>query len=424
MYRIHRNLRRAGIDSKILCEQNFSGSRDVLTLPRPPKIEAVLERVAWQFGLVDIHRFSSFKIAGHVAFREADIVHFHGLHGGFLNYLALPRLTKDKPGVFNLSDFWPMTGHCAVSYDCQRWKTGCGRCPYLSAPPAIKRDSTALQWKLKNWAYHRSNLTFVSLCTQYAERAKESMIGDMPVYLIPYGVDTDIYRPMDPQSCRRLLGLDPQRKVLMFAALGLNQHNKGGDLLLKALRSLPERLKRVTVLLLLGNGGQRIAEAVGMEAVNLGFVASSRLQRIAYSAADVFVSPTRGEAFGQVIIESMACGTPVVAFGVGGVLDTVRPGITGYRAEPEDAEDLAAGILELLEDEPRRVAMGRRCRQVVEEEYSAQLETRRYIDIYRRILGLAGEGAQSGGSSAGTEKVQETQQETPTIPVSGRRVLP
>ena len=105
----------------------------------------------------------------------------------------------------------------------------------------------------------------------------------------------------------------------------------------KRWRVCPHSLKAETVLLLLGEGGETIAEAVGIPALNLGYVSSDQLKAIAYCAADLFILPTRADNLPLGLLESMACGTPLVSFRVGGVPELVRPGITGYLAEPGDA---------------------------------------------------------------------------------------
>ncbi|KPL25197.1 MAG: glycosyl transferase [Anaerolineae bacterium SM23_84] len=385
MYRLHLGLKKAGFDSKILCGIKTLDSSDSVAGPRLSRLERYLGKVTSGLGLNDIHRISSFKIPKSKAYLEADIINFHGFRKYF-NYLALPALTKNKPGVFTLQDIWPFTGHCAISYDCDRWKIGCGKCPYPDVIPSIRRDNTRLEWKLKDWVYGRSNLVIVTLCSQVTEQAKQSMLNRFPIYQIPSGIDTKVYEPLDPEQCRSLLGIPPGKKVLMFAALNLSHYWKGGDLLLKALQGLPESLKAETVLLLLGDKGEAIVQTVGIQAINLGYIINDRVKAIAYSAADLFISPTRAEAFGLVIQESIACGTPVVACGVGGVLDLVRPGITGYLAEPENAQDLRNGIVQLLEDGPLRSHMGQQCRAVVLKEYDLELQVQRYVDLYRQIL--------------------------------------
>lgn len=391
MQRLHIGLRRAGIDSKILCGQKtIETSKNTVELQRSTSLKIIekiiKEAVTSPIGLNDIHAISSFNIKNEHVYLDADILNLHCIHEGFFNYLALPSLTKSKPAVFTFHDMWAFTGHCAYSYDCDRWKIGCGKCPYPETSPSIKRDATHWEWKLKNWAYNRSNLTIVTNSKWVMEQAKQSMINHLPIHHIPYGIDTETYQPLNPEQCRSLLGIPIGKKVLMFGAEKLNIPRKGGDLLLQALQSLPESLKAETVLLLLGGSGEAIAEITGFQILNLGYLSNERLMAIAYSAANLFLFPTRADTFGLVSIESQACGTPVVSFRVGGVPEHVRPGITGYLAEPENAEDFRDGIVQLLEDEPLRRYMSQQCREIAVKEYSLELYTQRYIQLYRQLL--------------------------------------
>jgi glycosyltransferase involved in cell wall biosynthesis len=152
-----------------------------------------------------------------------------------------------------------------------------------------------------------------------------------------------------------------------------------------ALDELPVQLRRDAVLLALGEGGEALVQKAGIEGIALEYVKSDRLKRIAYSAADVLVFPTRAENLSLVLLESMACGTPMVSFRVGGVPDLVRPGLTGYLAEPEDVKDLAAGIVKLLEDLPLRTSLGRHCREIAVKEYALDLHVERHIGLYRKV---------------------------------------
>ena len=386
MYRLHSGLRQAGIDSKILCKFKTTNSPEVFQYSSNlEQLEKILQQVTSRLGLNNIHRLSSFKIKQHPAYLDADILHFHGIHGGFISYLALPALTESKPTVFTLCDMWAMTGHCAFSYDCDRWKIGCGKCPYPDSNPSIKRDATRLEWKLKDWVYSHSNLTIVSKSTWLTELARQSLLSRYPIYQIPNGIDTAIYQPLDREQCRSELGIPLDKKVLMFAALKLDNFQKGGDLLLKALQSLPASLKTETVLLTFGKGGETLAESVGMQTINLGYVSDDRRKAICYSAADLFLFPTRAESFGNVALESIACGTAVVSFKVGGVTEHVRHGITGYLAEPGNAQDFCNGILQLLEDRNLRAQMSQQCRAIAIQEYSLELCTQRHIDLYKTL---------------------------------------
>jgi glycosyltransferase involved in cell wall biosynthesis len=351
-------------------------------------MERFLSRVTFRLGLNDVHCVGAFQIKNMPAYMEADLVHFQVIHGQFFSYLALPSLTANKPAVFTIRDMWPLTGHCAVSYDCERWKLGCGKCPYPDAPPPLPAqwDSSRLEWKLKNWSYSHSRLTVVALSRRMTEQAQQSMLGHFPIHHIPNGVDTEVYRPLDPHLCRSALGIPAEKKVLLFAAGHLNRQHKGSDLLAQALHALPPSLKTEIVLLLLGEGGEVIADAFDVQVLPLGYVGGHRFKALAYSAADLCVLPTRGEGLPNVLLESMACGIPMVSFDIGGVPDLVRPGATGYLARPEDVQDLRNGILTLLEDAALRQAMGQQCRAIALTEYAVELEVQRYIALYHDVL--------------------------------------
>lgn len=386
MHRLYLGLKRAGVDSKILCGLKTIQSPDISQIPRKPKLERLIKLVTANLGLNDIHLVGSYKIKQLEVYKQADILDFHGTHSNTLSYLALPRLTEDKPAVFTLHDMWALTGHCAYSYDCERWKTGCGQCPYPDEHPKIRRDGTAIEWKLKNWVYNRSNLSIVAVSRWLTDLAKQSILQNFPIYYIPNGIDTNIYKPLDPEQCRFLLGLPSDKKVLMFGALSLQNHRKGGDLLLKALQNLPNALKRDLVILTIGNGGEVITQALDMQHVNVGFVSSDHLKAICYSAADLFIHPTRADNLPLVLLESMASGTPMLSFDVGGVPELVRPGVTGYLAEAENVQDLCQGIVELLEDEPQRRKMEWECRELALQEYALELQIQRYLTLYDGLI--------------------------------------
>jgi glycosyltransferase involved in cell wall biosynthesis len=385
-YRLHNGLRQAGIDSHILC--NYPTQPTSVAIPHVRWAERALSRVTLRLGLNDVHCVGAFRIKHLPVFQDADVVNFHGIHGQFFSYLALPTLTADKAAVFTVRDMWPLTGHCAVNYDCERWRTGCGHCPYPNVGPPLPegRDGTRLEWKLKRWVYRHSRMTVVALSTRMTKQLQQSILGHLPVYHIPNGVDTEAYQPLDQTMCRAALGISVHRKVLLFAAGHLNRQNKGGEVLLKALHGLPPALQKDLVLLLMGEGGNVLANATHLDVRPMGYVGGARLKTMLYAAADLCVLPTFGEGLPNVLLESMACGTPMVSFDVGGVPDLVRPGVTGYLAAPADVDDLRHGILMLLEDTAGRAAMGQCCRDIAVKEYDTAYEVQRYIELYQRVL--------------------------------------
>ncbi len=388
VYRLHQGLLAQGIDSRFLVDLATTSSTRVASIPQKRYIDYQIYRFTRRFGFNDIHLTSSFDILKHSFYQAADVLHFHNLHSGYFNYLALPFLTKNKPAVLTLHDMWGITGHCAYSFDCDRWKIGCGQCPYPDIYPPIQTDNTHWEWKLKHWSYSRSKLIAVVATSHWlADQAKQSILNGYPIHRIPYGIDTKVYQPLDSHDCRSVLGISKNKRVLLFAAQKLTDSRKGGNLLLQALQGLPESLKAETMLLIFGNGGEALAERVGIPTLNLGFIGSDHLKAIAYSAADLFLFPTRADAFGLVAQEAMACGTPIVAFNIGGVRDLVRPSVTGYLAKADDAKDFCHGIMQLLEDCHLCADLGQQCRAIVQEEYSLELQAKRYMELYS--LGLS-----------------------------------
>jgi glycosyltransferase involved in cell wall biosynthesis len=378
------NLRSAGIDARILCGSKIR--EDSITIPRWSRLESLIGRITCRAGLNNVHCVSSFRVKNMEAYRTADVIDFHCIHHEFFSYLALPRLTADKPCVFTLHDMWPFTGHCHNSLDCEKWKTGCGTCPYPQVEPAIQRDGTWMEWRLKNWVYQRSRLALVTPSKWLGEQVKESILGHFPTYHIPHGVDTDIYHPLDFRMCREALGIPSGKNVVLFAVDDLKRRLKGTDLLLKAMEMLPDSLKSETVLLLLGKGGDALARMTSLPSHSVGYISSDRLKALCYSAADLLVSPTRADNFPVTLLESLACGTPIVSFRINGVPEIVRPDLTGYLAQPENAQDLAHGICILLEDRSLLAAMRERCRAVALNEYKVQTQTKRYMDLYHEVV--------------------------------------
>lgn len=382
-YRLHQGLIAEGISSRLLVATQSLEDDQIATIQRLQRIESRLRYLNEALGLRHLNFISSFKIPQHSFYQQADIINLHNVHGGFFNYLSLPSLTQTKPCVWTLHDMWSFTGGCVYSYDCDRWKIGCGKCPYPDA--IVGRDATHWEWKLKDWVYSKSNLTIISPSRWLTEQAKHSILSKFEIHHIPYGIDTNAYLPLDTNQCRAILGIPPQKKVLMFGAQNLQDTRKGGDLLLQALNLLPQSLHSELMLLTLGSGGEKITKELGLPTLSLGYVSSDRLKSIAYSAADLFLFPTRADNLPLVLQESLACGTPMVSFNVGGVSELVRPHITGYLAQPENPRDFCHGILQLLEDQEQLSKMRQQCREIALAEYNLDVQAQRYINIYQSL---------------------------------------
>lgn len=388
-YRLHTGLRRRGIRSRMLVGWKVTGDKDVRLIRGRwlGRLDHLCGRLFDRLSLQYLFYPSSFLLPWRSWFRKADIIQLYITHGGYFSHTALTRISRLRPVVWRLSDMWSMTGHCAYSYECERWKSGCGACPYLADYPGLRRDTTALLWQIKDWIYARSRLTIVAPSKWAARLVEQSpLFNRFPVHIIPNGLDTEVFRPLPKCSTREMFDIDTRSRVIFFSAHSVSDRRKGAPFLEEALSRLADGgMKDVTVLVVGARANEW--ELGGQLPVKcLGEISDDQIMAAAYATADLFILPTLAENLPNGILESMACGTPVVSFNVGGVPEAVRHMETGYLAAYRDAADLAKGIQLLLDDPDLRSRMSRRCREIVEQEYSMDLQAKRFIDLYHDVI--------------------------------------
>jgi glycosyltransferase involved in cell wall biosynthesis len=399
MIRLSRGLERLGHASSMLVGYRRNQEPGIGELKGPN--DKVWDRVTRSLDL----RFSlnawSYRISWQIhqmrLFQQADIINLHNLHGGYFNYRALPGLAHHKPVVWTLHDMWALTGHCAYSYDCERWKTGCHHCPLLREPGRqivepwpLSLDRSRAVWNSKRDVYRKTPLHIVTPSKWLYGMVKSSILGSASsVHYVPYGVDPEVFHPSDRRTARHALGLPPDAQVIFFSAAPRRNmlradHRKGLAYLLQALEQLP--VSHSTWLLTSGSLSELDQYSGQFHVRQLGYVNDERLQQLAFAAADLFVAPSLADNLPLTLIEALTCGTPVVAFDAGGIPELVRHMETGYLARHKDAADLTHGIKVLLQDESLRRRMGQRGRKIAEAEYSLEIQGRRYVNIYEEVL--------------------------------------
>lgn len=209
--------------------------------------------------------------------------------------------------------------------------------------------------------------------------------------VIPNGVATEIYQPLPKVKARELLGINRNSHVVLFAAhVVAPDTRKGGEFVAPVMEKVASSGFNNLVLLVLGEKAESWKEGHGYQTVRLGFTQSEPLLAIVYSAADVLLSPSVAENFPNTVVESFACGTPAVGFDTGGMADVIRHMETGYLARYRELDDLVNGLRLLVKDKGLRLTIGRRCREVAENEYSLKLQAARFKALYERILGNHG----------------------------------
>ncbi len=317
---------------------------------------------------------------------EADAVHLHNIHGGYLSYGLLPRLTQRKPVVWTLHDMWALTGHCCHSLDCARWRSGCGRCPYPGTYPPVRVDATRSDWHLKRWVYARSRAVIVTPSRWLAGLVRASMLSHLPLHVVPNAVDTAVYAPRARADCRERLGLPADRQVLLFVAEHVNSPFKRFEFLPEVLRLIPAERRAGLLLLVMGGEAPGEGQVDGIPAVCLGYVSEAARKVAAYGAADLLLYPTRADNLPMVVQEALACGCPVVGEDVGGVGELVRSGVTGLLVPSGRPEAFAAGVCSLLEHASHRRGLERQCRDVAVREYGLDLHLQRMLAIYDEAI--------------------------------------
>lgn len=383
--RLFQGLKSRGVDTKMLVGKSSFEDDTVKIVPHNLSGEKLISRINIPLGLNYIHYYSSFNIPNHAFFKQADVINFHTIHSGYFNYLALARLTRDKPAVFTMHDMWAFTGHCSFSYTCTKWENGCGNCPDLSIFPEVQRDATAIEWKLKRRTYRRSNLTFVAPSIWLANLAKKSILKEHPIHHIPNGLDTKVFAPADKRMSRETLGIPGDKTVILFGAMGLSDKRKGGELILETLGKLNNDTRSNLFLLTFGTDTLGKIEELGIAFKQLGYIKEDKMKSVIFSASDIFLFPSKADNLPCIIQESMACGTPTVATDIGGIPELVRPGITGLLFTPESAEDFKNKIEELIRNREMRDQMADHCRRIAVEEYDISIQARKYESLFKEL---------------------------------------
>lgn len=386
-YRLHTGLRAQGVRSRMLVGQYMTNDPDVALLRSTPlrALDRAIGKTVDHFGYQYLAYPSTFALPLHPWFRAADVVQLYNTHGGYFNHLALPMLSARKPIVWRLSDCWPMTSHCPFDVRCGNPTFG-GRCPNPATYPALARDVTDVLWRAKRWAYAHSQLTIVAPTQWMARMVRESpLLGRSPMYVIPNGVDTEVFRPMPKLGARRALGIPVDQPTICFGANTLDEPRKGAHEFTAALARLASGLRQLVTVLTIGSGGREWRAPAPFVTYTLGHLSDDVALAQAYAAADVFVAPAIADQLPNTILESMACGTPTVAFAVGGIPEVIRHRETGMLAASGDAAGFASGIHTFLDDAALTSACGARARALIESGYTDRHQVEQFLGLYTHV---------------------------------------
>ena len=400
-YRLHKGLIRVGHSSQMYVMESRGSDPEVVTFqPRMDLFSRVRRHLRARRIHNDFAPYVRSRPSGYDRFtvdRSAygaellaqlpvcDIINLHWV-AEFVDYAEIfTRLPRTTPIVWTLHDMNAFTGGCHFDVGCGGYLESCGQCPQLGSVDT--NDLSSRVWQRKRNLFARlgaARLRFVAPSQWLAREAKRSGLGRrFAVTVIPYGLDVDEFAPRNRASARDVLGISRNAAVVLFVADAMTIRRKGYSVLAHALSGLRHRIPDL-FLLSLGRGAPPLEiDAPGMHLESLN---NDRLLSVVYSAADLLVAPSLQDNLPNTVLESMACGTPVVGFDIGGIPDMVRPNVTGLVTAPNDVPALRAAITDLLDDSVRRATLAENCRRIAVQEYALEVQARRYEELYGTML--------------------------------------
>ena len=391
--RLHNALRKNGVDSFMWVDKKIS---DDWTVEGPPtkiaKLLAGLRPRLIFHSLVKMLKTNKKVIHSpsvlpsswvkRINESDADIVNFHWIQNEMLSIKDISKIKK--PIVWTLHDMWAFCGAEHYTND-NRWREGYN----TNNRPSYENgfDLNKWTWRRKQ-KYWKNPIQIIATSKWLSDCVKESkLMSHWPLSLISTTLNTESFKPMDKKIACTKLNLPNDVPLIFFgASAGQKDPRKGFDLLVSALKYRKDNPKAKRVeLVIMGQKKPKSPPNLGFPIHYIAHLSHDAGLPLAYNAADVMVVPSTQEAFGQMASESLACGTPVVAFGVTGLLDIIDHQINGYLAKPFDTNDLAQGIDWVLNTE-NYSELCKNARDKVLKEFDSKVIAKKYIDLYEKIL--------------------------------------
>jgi len=391
-----------GVDAKFLVQKKNSSQDEVISIEKnfwdgiKSKFNFLYERLSFIF----FHekdksvRFafstanSGTSIAKEPAVLQADILHLHWTNSGFLSINDLKELVDlQKPIVWTLHDMWAFTGGCHYAGDCDHFMVRCGNCFFLKNP--APKDLSYKGWLRKEKLYSNAdNVTFVT-CSGWLKNIaqKSALLKNRPIFNIPNPIDVTVYKPYNKLDARKKWNININTKIILFGAANINDRRKGIMYLVEALQLLKTKFEPTQTyeVVIFGKNNQFDTSQLPFKVYELSTISSPAALAELYSLANVFLMPSIEDNLPNTVMESLACGTPVVAFNTGGLPEMVDHKQNGYLANYKSAEDLANGIFQIINSENEEQLLAA-CRNKVLNSFTNSNVANQYLKIYKSLL--------------------------------------
>lgn len=382
VWNLHSAQRLQGLESNMVVGYKESNSSEVETFPI--KLNLKIHKYCMEKSLLDFSLYGSHGLIENPLIVDSDIIHFHNLHGGYFNPFSLSGLSCIKPSVWTLHDMYPITGHCAFSFDCERWETRCGECPYPENYCAINYDSTSDLIKYKKMIYDHSILNIVTPTKWMENKVNKSILKEHRVRTIYHGIDTKVYSASDKKAMREKYGIPDNKIIIGTSANGgaFGDPRKGGYYVKKCLESLD---KRGIDYAFVNIGAESLTEN-NPKIINAGYIKEEAKMAELYSTLDIFLFPSLSESFGLVVVEALSCGVPVIAFNNGAIDEIVVHDYNGMLVEYKNEGKLIKAIIELSSNELLRSKYANNSRISACEKFDFDRMVKEYQQLYSNCI--------------------------------------
>jgi len=298
--------------------------------------------------------------------QEVDIIHLH-----WISYFVNQRTffnAINRPIIWTFHDMNPVMGGFHYQGDLER------------NPAFMQLEAQLRKEKLKYFSQGK-NLTVVTPSRWLGEAAAHhEALGTKPRHHIPYGLNTSVFKPLDPDFSRTVFDFPPGKKIVLFVTERVSNYRKGFDLLMEAVRDISADTPYVIVTI--GNSNAELSSFPNV--IALGRVHDEHLLSVLYSAADVFVLPSREDNFPNVMLEALACGTPVIAFDTGGMAEVIQTGVNGILVKDISSLALRGVLNDFLRG--KFVFDRKAIRQNAVAQFDLSVQATRYKDLYTSVL--------------------------------------
>ena len=381
-FRLNDGLTKLGVDSKLLTLFNYSDDKNVFaylsdfnssTIDRignsvrarlySRKVAAIRSKIHPDTEAFSLPQ-SPYKILHNRIIEEADVIHLHWI-SGFVDYAYFFQKIN-KPVVFTHHDLNPFRGLFHYQIDERLNKD------------LRSVDSNILNYKKAVIQKNKQKVWALMLSDWLAEKARESnFYNPDQIIKIRNGVDLAHFKPGNKQVSKEKLGLSLDKMTILFSAGNLDIERKGFKYFVDLSRKMANGNFEFVVM---GGSNRAIPEHI----TYLGNIQDKGKLLQIYQAADLYITTTLEDNQPNTVVEAMACGVPVLAFGSGGVSEMIDPSKNGQIVKENNEESLVTYFKEMTIKRDRLLLMGKEARKKAESDYDLSTSAAEHLKLYKR----------------------------------------